>query len=92
MSSREIEFLLSRGITATDVLIDELLNCERSNRARLIFTLISIYRKTEKFKISGIIDFEDSLRKFISNQNTGINWIEVFQMKRMLIPTKKDLR
>lgn len=57
-----------------------------------IQTIISLrHRQSNGVEISWFIDFEESLRKSISDEEDGTDWIAIFKETKRLRPKKTDL-
>ncbi|XP_076755914.1 cilia- and flagella-associated protein 299-like [Xylocopa sonorina] len=76
--------LTSESVTPSGNLMQELALRERSNRLKIISTIIFIRNLTKlQFEISGYIDFSERLKKE--------NWLPYFQENKKIWPCASDL-
>ncbi|KOC64587.1 Uncharacterized protein C4orf22 like protein [Habropoda laboriosa] len=76
--------LTSELVTPSSNILEELALRERSNRLKIISTIIFIRNLTKlQFEVSGYIDFSDRLEKE--------NWLPYFQGKKKIWPCTSDL-
>ncbi|KAG4076513.1 hypothetical protein HA402_011329 [Bradysia odoriphaga] len=91
-TTRDPHILFSINCRATDVMVLELAERERANRLGMLTTIISMrYRQSNRVEISGFIDFEESLRKSITNDSEATDWTAIFNETKTLRLKKTDL-
>lgn len=90
--SKKPHELFSAGCDIRDPILSALAARERSNRVQILNTIIFLRHRTKKgLEISGYIDFEYSLRQSRRREEDSIDWEAVFQGRKRLWPTVKDL-
>lgn len=90
--TRKAHAMLSAGIKTTDSFLQELALRERSNRLRMLSTIIYVSHHTATgYEISGYIDFEQSMRQARQNREGAADWYGIFNGTRRLWPSTGDL-
>lgn len=89
---RKAHAMVSANTSSTQAFIVELAQRERSNRLRMLSTIIYLSHHTHKgHEISGYIDYEQSLRNSRLNRDGCVDWYGIFHEGKRLWPTTGDL-